>query len=61
MCHGGGIVENFCLYRAMDDRREWLEAAEKRYNVSVPDVWFAANIIHTGFIGGNLTARVSTG
>ena len=36
------------------EAREWLEKCETRY-VAVPDVWYAANLLHPKYVGGNLS------
>ena len=42
-------------FRGKTEFREWLEKCEARYNVSVPDVWFVANLLHPILIGNRLT------
>ena len=42
-------------FRENTEFREWLEKCEARYNVSVPDVWFVANLLHPKLIGNRLT------
>ena len=42
-------------FRGNTDFREWLENCQARYNVSVPDVWFVANLLHPKLIGNRLT------
>ncbi|XP_063711470.1 uncharacterized protein LOC134839779 [Symsagittifera roscoffensis] len=44
-------------YRTESEYRNWLEAAEKRYNKSVPPVWFLANILHPQYAGRRLTPK----
>ena len=44
-------------YRNESEYRNWLEAAEKRYNKSVPPVWFLANILHLRYAGRRVTPK----
>ena len=42
-------------FRGNTEFWKWLEKCEARYNVSVPDVWFVANLLHSKLIGNRLT------
>ena len=42
-------------FRGNTEFQEWLEKCEARSNVSVPDVWFVANLLHPKLIGNRLT------